>query len=305
MNRRKFVRNTMYTAALGAVNTLPLSALAYKSDIVRLTILHTNDVHSRIDPFPMDGSRNAGQGGAAKRSSMIQSVRQSEENVLLFDSGDIFQGTPYFNLYGGELEMKLMTEMGYDAGTMGNHDFDAGIDGFEKQMKHCDFPFIISNYGFADTPLYNKTINYKVWQIGEIKIGVYGLGIELESLVPKALYGNTIYHNPINSAIENESYLKKELKCDYVICLSHLGYRYKEEKISDVILAENTNYTDLILGGHTHTFMKEPDVVRNASGHPVFINQAGWAGIMLGRVDLTFEKDRVRRRMKNQNTVVG
>jgi 5'-nucleotidase len=131
------------------------------------------------------------------------------------------------------------------------------------------------------------------------------LGIELKGLVPKALYGNTLYEDPIKSAIQYETLLKKELKCDYVICLSHLGYRYKEDKVSDVVLAEKTHYTDLILGGHTHTFMKEPDVVKNAKGLPVFINQAGWAGIMLGRVDLTFEKDRVRRRMKSQNTVVG
>lgn len=305
MNRRRFIKQSAYAAALSSVNSLPLSALMHKDEVIHLTILHTNDVHSRIDPFPMDGGRNAGQGGAAKRSALIQSIRAQNDNVFLFDSGDIFQGTPYFNLYGGELEMKLMTEMGYDAATMGNHDFDAGIDGFQKQLKHCDFPFIVSNYEFSDTPLFDKTLKNKIWQIGELRIGVYGLGIQLDGLVPKSLYTNTLYLDPIREARIQEDHLKNDLKCDYIICLSHLGYRYQSAKVSDVALAESTAHTDLILGGHTHTFMQQPDVVKNAEGHPVFVNQAGWAGIMLGRVDLTFEKDRVRKRMRSNNEMVS
>jgi len=304
MNRRKFVKNSLFTVALGTVNTLPLSALQSPDDIVRLTILHTNDVHSRIEPFPVDGSRNSGQGGAAKRASLIHSVRDQVDNMLLFDSGDIFQGTPYFNLFGGELEMRLMTQMGYDAGTMGNHDFDAGIEGFDKQLVHCDFPFIVSNYNFKNTPLEGKVDPYKIWTIDGVKIGVYGLGIELDGLVPTNLYGDTQYGDPITAAQKYEAILKHDHKCDYVVCLSHLGYRYRDDKVSDVILAQQTKFTDIILGGHTHTFMKEPHVETNAAGMPTFINQAGFAGIMMGRIDLIFEKNRSRKNLNSANQII-
>ncbi len=290
MNRRKFIKSTAYTAALGYLNTLPLSALPARNELFHLTILHTNDVHSRIDPFPMDGSRNEGQGGVAKRKTLIDQIRREGQSTLLLDAGDIFQGTPYFNLYGGELEMKLMTELGYDIATMGNHDFDAGIDGFANQLKYADFPIVVSNYNLKNTILNGKTIDHKVWSFGDIKIGLYGLGIELEGLVPKQLYKETQYLDPVKVAQKYERMLKEELDCDYVICLSHLGYRYRNETVSDVIIAQNTESTDLIIGGHTHTFMKEPHVEKNQKGQPVVINQAGWAGILLGRIDLYFEK---------------
>ncbi len=304
MNRRKFVRNSLYTAALAGVNTLPLSALAYDHDVVRLTILHTNDVHSRVEAFPDDGSRNANQGGASRRAALIDSIRKQEKNVLLFDSGDIFQGTPYFNVFGGEIEFKLMTAMKYDAATMGNHDFDGGMDGFVKQLPHADFPFITSNYDFSDTPIKGKTEKYKTWMVEDMKIGLYGLGIELDGLVAPEHYGDTQYLDPITVAREYERMLREEMKCDYVICLSHLGYRYRDDKVSDIVLAKQTYHTDLILGGHTHTFMRQPDVQENLSGHPVFINQAGWAGILLGRVDIVFERGTQRRRMNSQNVIV-
>ncbi len=296
MNRRIFCKSTLFASTVATFNTIPLSAYAYKDDFVKLTILHTNDVHSRIEPFPMDGSRNAGQGGAAKRAAMIKSIRSKEKNVLLFDSGDIFQGTPYFNVFGGELEMKLMSEMKYDAATMGNHDFDAGIEGFMKQVKHANFPFIVSNYDVSENELSTVLSKIKTWEIDGVKIGVYGLGIALDGLVPKSLYGSTIYQDPIERATKYESHLIHEEKCDYVICLSHLGYKYNSDSVSDIDLAKSTKYTNLILGGHTHTFMREPDVQNNQNGNPVYINQAGWAGILLGRVDLMFEKGRKKRK---------
>lgn len=305
MNRRIFCKNSFYTAALASINTLPLSALAYKDELVHLTILHTNDVHSRIDPFPMDGSRNAGQGGAARRAAIIKDLRSQIQNVLLFDSGDIFQGTPYFNVFGGELEMKLMSQMGYDAVTMGNHDFDAGVNGFDKQLPNAKFPVIVSNYDFKNTELDGKVIKYKIWNIDGVKIGIYGLGIELYGLVPQSLYGETQYKDPISVANIQEDYLKNELKCDYIVCLSHLGYKYRNDTVSDIVLANNTFHTDLILGGHTHTFMDQPDVQKNLNGQATFINQAGWAGILLGRVDLVFEKGKKRRMMKSKNILIG
>ena len=217
----------------------------------------------------------------------------------------IFQGTPYFNVFGGEVEFKLMSEIGYDCATMGNHDFDAGIEGFDKQLVHCDFPFVVSNYGLSNTPLKDKVLPYKVWTIDNVKIGLYGLGIELYGLAPQSLYGETQYHEPIKKAQYYEHLLKNELDCDYIICLSHLGFRYQDQKVSDVTLGAETRYTDIILGGHTHTFMNEPYVVTNKLGNPIFINQAGWAGIMMGRIDLNFEKGRKRKNVKSQNKVIN
>lgn len=290
MRRRHFIKNT---TASGMALFLPWSpAFLELENITKLTILHTNDVHSRIDPFPQDGGRNSGMGGAAKRATLIEKVRKEEAHVLLLDSGDIFQGTPYFNFFEGELEIKLMQKMGYDAATIGNHDFDNGIDGLVRQMKLAEFPMISSNYEVSDNELSSITKKHLVLERGPLKIGICGAGIELDGLVPDALYKNTIYLDPISSVQKEASYLKNELGCDLVICLSHLGYRYRHSRISDVKLSNLTKDIDLILGGHTHTFMKQPDIRKNLIGEPVIINQVGWAGIMMGRIDLRFEKNK-------------
>ena len=186
---------------------------------------------------PWDGGRNQGLGGASRRARLIEQIRAEEEQVLLLDAGDIFQGTPYFNYFEGELEFKLMSAMGYDAATIGNHDFDAGIEKLEEQLPHADFPFLISNYDFSDTVMNGKTQGYKIFHKGPLKIGVFGLGIELEGLVPKNLYGNTQYQDPIKVAKEYAGKLKQDKKCDYVICLSHLGHRYSGDKVSDIDIA--------------------------------------------------------------------
>lgn len=289
LNRRSFLKNTVAGAALLALGIKSDSTFA-KDDLVKLTILHTNDVHSRIDPFPMDGTRNQGLGGVAARSALINKIRQEEKNVMLLDAGDIFQGTPYFNFYGGELEIKMMSMMGYDAGIMGNHDFDNGIEGFDKQLPHANFPILNANYDFTDTLLNKKTQPYKIFKKDGLKIGVFGLGIELTGLVNKQQYGNTLYLDPLAKALEMENHLKKNLRCDVIICLSHLGYKYNDKKVSDMVLAQNTNYIDLIVGGHTHTFLQKPDSIRNLMGKETLINQVGFAGINLGRIDFIFER---------------
>ena len=301
LSRRSFVRNSLYASALGYLNTLPLGMPG--DELISLTILHTNDVHSRIDPFPMDSGRNAGQGGVAKRATMIDQIRQESQHVLLFDAGDMFQGTPYFNMFNGELEIKLMSQLGYDAGTIGNHDFDAGIDELSSQLRHANFPLIASNYNFDDNAMYGKALRKKVFEVEEVKIGVYGLGIELKGLVPDILYKGTRYLDPLKVARQMEDELIDE-GCDYVICLSHLGYRYRSEKISDVVLASQSRYTDLIIGGHTHTFMKEPHIERNLKGEPVIINQAGFGGILMGRIDLAFGKERKNKQINTVNLTV-
>ncbi|TLV03291.1 metallophosphoesterase [Dyadobacter luticola] len=287
INRRDFIRAGAATAGM-----LALGNTAFAKDrTVQLTVLHTNDVHSRVEPFPMDGSRNQGLGGVARRAALINQIRREQDNVLLLDAGDIFQGTPYFNLYGGEVEMTLMSDMGYDAATMGNHDFDNGIAGFVKQLPHANFPFLVSNYNFDNTELKGKTQSYKVFKKGGLKIGVFGLGIELNGLVNKKNYGDTIYLDPIAKANEVASILKNDEHCDLVICLSHLGYKYKDEKVSDQILAKSTRNINLIIGGHTHTFMKAPEDILNLDGKVTTVNQVGFAGINLGRLDYFFNHD--------------
>lgn len=281
MKRRQFIKQTAFS--LLALGLRPLNS--FSKDLQNLTILYTNDWHSRIEPFPMDGSRNQGLGGAAKRAALIKKIRSEENNVLLLDAGDIFQGTPYFNLFGGELEFKLMSEMGYDAATMGNHDFDAGLEGFKKQLPHAHFPFIVSNYDFSNTILKDDILPYKIIQKGSLKIGIVGVGIELEGLVPAKLYGNTQYLDPIKKANHYAGYLKQKKHCDLIICLSHLGYKYRNDKVSDQVLAKESENIDIILGGHTHTFLRQPDKIINNSGKNVWVCQTGWAGISLGRID--------------------
>lgn len=271
----------------------------------RLTILHTNDVHSRIDPFPEGSGANAGKGGFARRASMIEEIREQAEHLLLLDAGDILQGTPYFNLYGGELEFKLMSQMGYDAATIGNHEFDGGLDGLARQWPHIQFPFVSSNYDFSDTVLDGKISKQLVFQKGPIKIGVLGLGIELFGLVPEKLYGNTRYLDPVSTADETAKRLKHEEKCDYIICLSHLGYQYENDKVSDVVIARSTKNIDLIIGGHTHTFMDSAVMEQNLEGKPVIINQVGRSGTMLGKIDLLFESNRKNKCINCENISIG
>lgn len=287
LNRRSFLKKTSIGAGLLAAGSFPLESFAGSHE-KKLTILHTNDVHSRLDPFPNDGGKLAGMGGVAARAALISQIRGECDNVLLLDAGDMLQGTPYFNMYKGEPEIKAMTMMGYDACTMGNHDFDAGIDGFARLLPFAGFPVLVANYDFTNTPLEHKTAPYTVIKKGGLKIGIFGLGIELEGLVSGASFGNTKYNNPIPVAKAVSEKLKRDEKCDMVICLSHLGYEYETNKISDKTIAKETKYIDLIIGGHTHTFLDSPATERNAGGGETLINQVGWGGVQLGRLDYVF-----------------
>lgn len=288
INRRAFLKTGAAFGTLALLNELPLTAWA-KSTPVKVTILHTNDWHSRIEPFPADGGKFAGLGGAAVRAALIKKIRAGEKNVLLLDAGDIFQGTPYFNFFEGELEYKLMSQMGYDAATLGNHDFDNGIEGIINQLHNATFEFVNCNYDFSNTLLSDKVKPYKIFKKGGIRIGVLGVGIELKGLVPDELFGNIIYRDPVAHANAIAKELKAEKKCDLVICLSHLGYDYKSDKLSDIKLAQRSSDIDLIIGGHTHTFLPEPVVVKNSLNKDVIINQVGWAGLQLGRIDFYFD----------------
>jgi 5'-nucleotidase len=294
MKRRDFIQKTAAGSALLGLANIGLSSFT-TIETKKITILHTNDVHSHIDPFPVDHPRNPNMGGAARRAAIIENIRKEEEHVLLLDAGDIFQGTPYFNYYGGELEFKLMSMMQYDLATIGNHDFDNGIEGLYAQLPHAQFEFVSANYDFKNTVLNSHVKPYKIFNKGGIKIGVFGLGIELEGLVDKKAYKETVYLNPIEVAQDMARILKHNKKCDLVICLSHLGFNYKNEpnKISDLDLAKKTKDIDLIIGGHTHTFLDKPVIEKNSEGKEVMINQVGCYGINMGRIDFYFTDDAI------------
>ena len=294
MKRRDFIQKTAASSALLGLSGVSLSSFS-TIDTKKITILHTNDTHSHIDPFPADHPKNPNMGGAARRAAIIESIRKEEKNVLLLDAGDIFQGTPYFNYYGGELEFKLMSMMQYDVATMGNHDFDNGIDGFYAQLPHAKFDFVSANYDFKNTVLNDIVKPYKIIIKDGIKIGIFGLGVQLDGLVDKKLYKETVYNNPIEVAQDMTRILKEEKKCDLVICLSHLGFKYKDEpeKPSDILLAQKTKNIDLIIGGHTHTFLEKPVIEKNSEGKEVLINQVGCFGVNLGRIDFYLTNDKL------------
>lgn len=291
MKRRDFIRNSFVVAGGTLISPSLLAKSATKNEL-KLTVLHTNDTHSHIDPFPENHAKFPNRGGVVWRYEQIQKIRQEEEHVLLLDAGDIFQGTPYFNKYKGVLEMKLMSKMGYEAVTMGNHEFDLGLNGFKNARKYASFPFVCSNYDFSKTILKDDTVKHYIIQKGKLKIGILGVGVEMEGLIPKLAYEDSNYLDPIDCA-NREALLLKEKGCDFIICLSHLGYDYPESnKVSDKILARSTRHIHLIIGGHTHTFLDHPVEEQNLDGKKVLINQVGWAGVNLGRLDFTFTTEK-------------
>tara|TARA_R110002073_G_scaffold8207_7_gene45914 strand:+ start:24974 stop:25888 length:915 start_codon:yes stop_codon:yes gene_type:complete len=292
MKRRKFIKQTSAGIALASLGELTLNSCSLASQ-KHITILHTNDTHSQIEPFEANHHSHANKGGVARRAMMVEQVRRENPNTLLLDAGDIFQGTPYFNYFGGEIEFKLMSMLKYDAATLGNHDFDNSIDGFYKQMPNAKFDFVCANYDFKNTVLDTHVKPYKIFIKDGIKVGVFGLGIELEGLVSPRMYKETKYLDPVEVTQDITRELKEIQKCDLVICLSHLGYEYENEfeKITDLKLAKFTENIDLIIGGHTHTFLPKPTIVKNKNDENMLVNQVGAYGINLGRVDFYFDEN--------------
>jgi len=282
-SRRNFVKTLTLASASAAL--LPTACSSNKDK--KLTILHTNDVHSHIDPFPANDKKFGNKGGYARRAALVKKIRATEPNVILLDCGDIFQGTPYFNVFDGKLDISLMSKMKYDAATIGNHEFDSGAENLAERVKEAQFPFVCSNYDFTNSPLESLTKPYEIIKKGDLKIGIIGLGIKLQGLVDPRMCGNITYNNPIEVANRLAKKLKNDDQCDVVICISHLGYKYESDKVSDVEVATKSENIDVILGGHTHTFLDEPTIVTNLNQEPVIINQAGWGGVKLGRIDLT------------------
>jgi len=249
-----------------------------------VTILHTNDVHSRIDPFPEDGSRNAGKAGAARRAALIESIRAENPHTLLVDAGDVFQGTPYFNLFRGELDFKVMSALGYDAMTIGNHDFDGGLDGLTQAARFAKFDLLSANYDFSGTPLGARVKPYVVRQVGTTRVGLFGIGVELEGLVSEKLWPGVGCADPVPITETIVPKLRHEEGCALVICLSHRGYKGYAGQPGDQDLAQGIAGIDLIVGGHSHTFLEEPERFPHG-GRETLVFQVGWGGIYLGRVD--------------------
>lgn len=288
-SRRQFIKKAMASVAL---MSLPTSIFAKKREKHRtLTILHTNDVHSHIEPFSAKDKRYPAQGGFAARAATIEKIKQTNKNVLLLDSGDIFQGTPYFNFYGGKLELQLMSKMGYDAATLGNHEFDNGIDHLAKQIPFANFPFIVTNYEVKGTLLEDKIIPWKIFKKGSLRIGVIGLAIKPDGLIAPTNFGDIKYQDPVTVGDETAKMLKTKKRCDFVIALSHLGLKMRTD-IDDIRLAQNSHYIDMILGGHTHTFLDQPIFEKNRLNKTVSIHQSGWAGVRMERIDLVFNRDK-------------
>ncbi|MFA8433027.1 MAG: bifunctional UDP-sugar hydrolase/5'-nucleotidase [Marinifilaceae bacterium] len=289
-SRRSFIRKVGLGGFLLGLGGIPVKA-SEKKGMQKITILHTNDMHSHIDPFPKSDPKYGGLGGFARLNNLVRKIRKEEEQVLLFDAGDVFQGTPYFNFYKGEAEYRLMTQMGYDAGTIGNHEFDNGLEGILAQLPNAGFPLINANYDFSETILAGKIEPYRIFDKGGVKIGVFGVGVGLEGLVDTKNYGKTIYKDPIKVANDVAVELREKHGCELVICLSHLGYKHSDGSVCDVELAGKSKGIDLIVGGHSHTMLETADRVRDLDGREVLVNQVGWAGIALGRIDFYVDSE--------------
>jgi len=255
-----------------------------------LVILHTNDTHSQLEPFPADDPRNPDLGGIVRREALCREVRSTEPNVLYFESGDFLQGTPYFNLFKGEAEIRLMNYLKPAAVTLGNHEFDNGIHFLAAILKQATFPVICTNYDVSGTELKKYVKPWLIVKSGKLRVGIVSANINPEGLIAKPGNEGLIWLDPLKTVDERAAWLKKRKQCDLVICLSHLGFRMGEKEADDLKLAAGSRNIDVILGGHTHSFFKEPVIQKNLDGHDVMINQVGTAGIYVGRLDLKVGK---------------
>ncbi|MGI6243012.1 MAG: bifunctional metallophosphatase/5'-nucleotidase [Prevotella sp.] len=251
----------------------------------QLTILHTNDTHSCIMPLSaqLADTMLAGRGGFVRRISMLEEERKKDPDLLLFDSGDFSQGSSYYTLFKGDVETGLMNKMQYDAGTIGNHEFDFGLENMARVLASLNFPIVCANYKFSQYGLDKIVKPYVILKRNGVKIGVFGLSPKLDGLVDRKNYEGTQYLDPVSTAQAMADLLHKK-KCDVVICLSHLGW--EEQGIDDQKLISNTRGIDLVLGGHSHTYFKELRYVRNLDGKLIPVDQNGKHGIFIGKMEL-------------------
>jgi 5'-nucleotidase len=287
INRRTFLTTSaVFGASLVAFPCEILSA----ADTV-ITILHTNDTHSQIDPLPANDA-NAGKGGVARRATLVKRVRKENPNTLLVDAGDVLQGTPYFNFYKGEVEYKAMSAIGYDVGTLGNHEFDNGVEALAAALKFANFDIVSANYDVRGTVLEQRVKRYVVKTVGGIRVGLFGLGVSPVALITPDNFKGVTYIDPVVAAREVVKKLREEERCALVVCMSHLGYN-ADAKSGDSFVASQVDGIDFIASGHTHTFMKEPVTQTQPCGAKTTIFQVGKSGIYVGRVDFTFRNGKL------------
>lgn len=252
-----------------------------------ITFLHTNDTHSQIDPLPPNDRLYAGKGGVARRATLVKRIRRQNPNTLLIDAGDVFQGTPYFNFYRGEVEYKAMSAIGYDVGTLGNHEFDNGVDALAAALKFANFDLVSANYDVKGTALESKVKRYVVRTVGGVRVGLFGMGISPVGLITPANFKGVTYQDPVVAAREVVTTLREKERCTLVVGMSHLGYypQPKENEVGDSQVASQVDGIDFIASGHNHTFMQEPVSVKQPSGKETLIFQVGKSGVFVGRVD--------------------
>ena len=287
INRRTFLTTS---AAFGATLAVFPGDVFSVADTV-ITILHTNDTHSQIDPLPAN-DRNAGMGGVARRATLVKRIRKENPNTLLVDAGDVLQGTPYFNFYKGEVEYKAMSAIGYDAGTLGNHEFDNGVDALAAALKFANFDVVSANYDVKGTVLESKVKRYVVKTLGGIRVGLFGLGISPTALITPDNFKGVTYIDPVVAAREVVKKLREEERCSLVVCMSHSGY-FEDGQRGDSFFASQVDGIDFIASGHTHTFMEKPVTQTQPCGAKTLIFQVGKSGIYVGRVDFTFRNGKL------------
>jgi len=272
--------------------TLALAALALGATAQQrtLTVLHTNDTHSCVMPLrtTITDTTLAGRGGFVRRAALVKQERRKDPNLLLFDSGDFSQGSPYYTVYRGDVEIDLMNLMHYDAATIGNHEFDFGLDNLARLFRRANFPIVCANYDFTGTPVEGLVKPYVILRRNGIKVGVFGIAPQLEGLVSKENCQGVRYLDPIATAQSMADLLKNKKRCDIVICLSHLGWSNDEE--SDQHLMARTRNIDLVLGGHTHTYFTTLKHVNNLDGHAVPNDQNGKHGAWVGKINIEMKK---------------
>src|SRR6266480_4917729 len=308
ITRRRFLKASL---AGGLVATSPRSALQLVSTPVwsavgaplletkpgetLITILHTNDTHSQIDPLPANDQQYPDKGGVARRATLVKRVRKENPNTLLIDAGDVFQGTPYFNFYKGEVEYKAMSLIGYDVGTLGNHDFDNGVAGLVSAMKFANFDFVSTNYDFRGTAIETRVKPYVVRTLGNVRVGLFGMGISPDNLITPENFRGVKYNDPVKASREVVRTLRERERCTLVVGMSHLGYypNPRGGEIGDTQVAAQVDGIDFIASGHTHTFMKKPVLQKSPSGKDTIIFQVGRSGIYVGRVDFTVRDGKV------------
>lgn len=262
-----------------------VSAASYAKKHKQLTILHTNDTHSTIMPLSVQlpDTMKAGRAGFLRRIAMLQEERRKDPELLYFDSGDFFQGSAYFTMFKGDVEIGLMNQMGLDAVTIGNHEFDFGLDVMAHCFRQATFPIVCANYDFTGTPCEGLVKPYVILHRRGLKIGVFGLSPKMEGLVAAKNCQGVKYLDPAQVALETATMLKRREKCDLVICISHLGWSSNRGQ-DDQYMIKGSRDIDLVLGGHTHTYFEGLEYEQNLDGKPVPVDQNGKHAIFVGKL---------------------